>query len=91
MTSVQQGRPAHRPTQEAQTISPQPIAATTGSVRELAGWERGVAEHHAEEVPNCPVLHPEHTFRKNWDLAQVLALLYVAFLVPCTSTAASRV
>ena len=90
MPSVQQERPVHRPTQEAQTTSPRPIAATKSSVRELAGWERGVAEHHAEEVPKCPVLHPEHMFRKHWDLAQVFALLYVAFLVPCTSVAGSR-
>ena len=91
MTSVQEERPVHQPTQEAQTTAPQPLAATTSSVRELAGWERGVAEHHAEEVPKCPVLHPEHSFRKRWDLVQVFALLYVAFLVPCTSPAASRV
>ena len=59
-------------------------------VRELAGWERGVAEHHAEEVPKCPVLHPEHHFRKKWDLAQIFALIYVAFLVPCTFSSPTR-
>jgi hypothetical protein len=28
------------------------------------------------------MIHPEHTFRKRWDVAQVFALVYVAILVP---------
>lgn len=30
----------------------------------------------------CPVLHPDHVYRKRWDTAQVISLLYVAILVP---------
>lgn len=72
-----------RPTPLSETQTHQGTAADV-HVRELQGWERGVAEHHAEETPKCPVLHPEHEFRKKWDLAQIVALVYVAFLVPCT-------
>ena len=30
----------------------------------------------------CPVCNPEKAFRKRWDIAQVVALVYVAVLVP---------
>ncbi len=80
-TQIHEGAAADVDTVAKQTLAP---SAADAYVRELQGWERGVAEHHAEETPKCPVLHPEHQFRKKWDLAQVGALIYVAFLVPCT-------
>lgn len=30
----------------------------------------------------CHVLHPNARFRSRWDIAQVVALVYVAFFVP---------
>ena len=94
MTSVKEEAPsATEPAPaDGQTRRPRSLTRkeTDVHVRELAGWERGVAEHHAEEVPKCPVLHPEHHFRKKWDLAQIFALIYVAFLVPCMFSSPTR-
>ena len=46
-------------------------------------WERGVAAIMVDDsTPVCPILHPEHRFRKTWDFAQIFALIYVAVFVP---------
>ncbi len=40
------------------------------------------ADGLAEAKQQAWVLHPDHVYRKRWDMVQVVALLYVAILVP---------
>ena len=40
------------------------------------------ADSLAEPQPRTWVLRPDHVYRKRWDAVQVVALLYVAILVP---------
>ncbi len=55
-------------------------AKPEGRDEPLSAWqEHDVAE---DSRRGCPVLHPDHVYRKRWDMAQVIALLYVAILVP---------